>query len=197
MNFERALAFTALAVFVVAATDSGEPPPFEVIQGDALVHVASQFLFPPQIGELRRVLTKQYDQAGRDISVDYNGDRPQIAAAIYVYPVHGKTLQEEFRFRQNEVVSQHPNAKVVTSGPTSVSPAKIAGLMTDYAYMDKFRGRVQKLRSRLVVAEQGDWSVEYRLTYPESGGKNAATRVDSLLASFSFPAPSKNPAQTQ
>jgi hypothetical protein len=191
----RVLAFGGLILLVAPRNSPAESPPFTVVQGDGLLHAASGFLFPAQIGEFRRIITKQYDQVGRDISVSYNHDRTEIAATIYVYPVHGKRLEEEFQFRQNEVVSQHPGAKVTAHGPASVSPARIPALMAELVYTDIFRGRPQKLRSRLIVAQQGDWSAEYRITYPASGGKRAAAQADYLVASFGWPVPSKNAEQ--
>jgi hypothetical protein len=188
----RVLAFGGLILLVAPSNSTAESPPFTVVQGDGLLHAASGFLFPAQIGEFRRILTKQYDQVGRDISVSYNDDRPEIAATIYIYPVHGKRLEEEFQFRKNEVVSQHPGAKVTAYGPASVSPARISALMAEFVYTDIFRDRPQKLRSRLIVAQQGDWSAEYRITYPAAGGKKATARADYLVASFAWPLPSKS-----
>ncbi|MBV9272749.1 MAG: hypothetical protein JO333_02555 [Verrucomicrobia bacterium] len=187
----RAFALAVLIPFVAPGNSPAQSPPFNVVQGDGLLHVASGFLFPAQIGEFRRIVTKQYDQAGRDISVGYNADGPEIAATIFVYPVHGKKLEEEFQFRKNEVVSQHPAAKVTAHGPASVSPARISALMAEFLYTDIFRGRPQKLRSRLIVAQRGEWSAEYRITYPASGAKKAAAQADYLVATFAWPSPDK------
>jgi len=194
-NLIRVLAFAALTLSVFGERGLGQSLPFTVVQGDGLVHTASGFLFPAQIGEFHRVITKQYDQSGHDVSVGYNADRPQVAATIYVYPAHGKALQDEFLFRQNEVVAQHPGTRIIGHGPASVSPAKIPALMTDFVFTDNFGGRIQQLRSRLLVAQQSNWSVEYRFTYPASGGKKAAGLVDYLQASFSWPPPNKSPSQ--
>jgi hypothetical protein len=98
----RVFALAVLIQFVAPDNSPAESPPFNVVQGDGLLHVASGFLFPAQIGEFRRIVTKQYDQAGRDISVGYNADGPEIAATIFIYPVHGKKPEEEFQFRKNE-----------------------------------------------------------------------------------------------
>jgi hypothetical protein len=193
----RVLALCVLIEFVAPSNSPAESPPFNVVQGDGLLHVASGFLFPAQIGEFRRIATKQYDEAGRDISVGYNHDQPEIAATIFIYPVRGKKLEEEFQFRQKEVVSQHAGAKVTAHGPASVSPARISALMAEFLYADIFRGRPQKLRSRLIVAQRGDWSAEYRITYPASGGKKATAQADYFVASFGWPLPSKNTEQPE
>jgi hypothetical protein len=163
------------------------PAPFAVTLDSNIVHVASGFSFPNKLGDFQRVMARQYDPNGRDISVGYNCDRPKIAAVIYVYPSNGRLLDTEFLVRENEIVAQHQGTTLVDRGTALITPAKTPALMANYEYTDDFAGKVQPLRSRLLVARRDDWNVEYRFTYPASEGPTGASLVDFLQTTFRWP----------
>ena len=184
----RWFALLSLAVTVVLAgrviAASG---PFAVSLDGNIVHVASGFSFPNKIGEFKRIMARQYDVAGRGVSVGYNIERPQMVASIYVYPSNGRLLETEFVVRENEIVAQHEGTKLIDRGTALITPKKMPGLVANYEYTDNFAGRVQSLRSRLVVAQRGEWNIEYRFTYPASEGASGASMVDFLQKSFVWP----------
>lgn len=161
--------------------------PFAVSLDGNIVHVASGFLFPNKIGDFERVMARQYDVDGRDVSVGYNNKKPQIAAIIFVHQSRGRVLDTEFVVRENEIVAQHEGTKLVDHGTALITPKKTPALMANYEYTDNFAGRVQPLRSRLLVAQRGDWEIEYRFTYPVSEGASAASLVDFLQSTFRWP----------
>lgn len=161
--------------------------PFAMTLDGEMIHVASGFSFPNKIGDFQRVMTRQYDVAGNGVSIGYEVDRPRIAATVYVYPSSGRLLETEFVVRENEIVAQHRDTKLVDRGTGFVSPKKNPALVANYEYTDTFAGKVQPLRSRLIVARRGDWNVEYRFTYAASEGANGAAFVDFLQKSFVWP----------
>jgi hypothetical protein len=161
--------------------------PFAVTLDGDIVHIASGFSFPNKIGNFQRVMTRQYDTAGQGVSVGYEVDRPRIAATIYVYPSNGRLLETEFVVRENGIVAQHQDTKLVDHGTGFVSPKKNPALVANYEYTDTFAGKVQPLRSRLLVARRGDWNIEYRFTYAASEGANGASLVDFLQNGFVWP----------
>jgi hypothetical protein len=161
--------------------------PFAVSLDGNMVHIASGFTFPGKIGNFQRVMTRQYDATGQGVSVGYEDDKPRIAATIYVYPSNGRQVETEFVVRENGIVAQHQDTKLVDRGTGSVSPKKISALVANYEYTDTFAGKVQPLRSRLVVARRGDWNIEYRFTYAAAEGANGASLVDSLQNGFIWP----------
>jgi len=161
--------------------------PFAVTLDGNIIHIASGFSFPNKIGNFQRVMTRQYDAAGQGVSVGYEVDRPRIAATIYVYPSNGRLLETEFVVRENEIVAQHQDTKLVDRGTGFVSPKKTPALVANYEYTDTFAGKVQPLRSRLLVARRGDWNIEYRFTYAASEGANGASLVDFLQNAFVWP----------
>jgi hypothetical protein len=178
------LILTFFGVNFEAAAASG---PFAVTLDGNIIHIASGFSFPDKIGQFRRVMTRQYDAAGKGVSVGYEVDRPRIAATIYVYPSSGRLIETEFVVRENEIVALHQDTKLIDRGTGFVGPKKMPALVANYEYTDTFAGKVQPLRSRLVVVRRGDWNIEYRFTYAASEGANGASLVDFLQNGFVWP----------
>jgi hypothetical protein len=184
---DRFFALLSLVIFGVSVVATAASGPFAVTLDGNLIHIASGFSFPNKIGDFRRVMTRQYDAAGQGVSVGYEVDRPRIAATIYVYPSNGRLLETEFVVRENGIVAQHQDTKLVDRGTGFVSPKKNPALVANYEYTDTFAGKVQPLRSRLLVARRGDWNIEYRFTYAASEGANGASLVDFLKNGFVWP----------
>jgi hypothetical protein len=186
-DLSRLLAPFILAFFGVSSEARAASGPFAVTLDGVMVHIASGFSFPGKIGSFQRVMTRQYDVAGHGVSVGYEVDKPRIAATIYVYPSNGRLIETEFVVRENEIVALHQDTKLIDRGTGFVGPRKTPALVANYEYTDTFAGKVQPLRSRLVVARRGDWNIEYRFTYAASEGASAASLVDSLQNGFVWP----------
>jgi hypothetical protein len=186
-GIDRLFALLSLAFFWGNVGAIAASAPFGVTLDGNIVHIASGFAFPNKIGEFQRVMTRQYDAVGQGVSVGYEVDRPRIAATIYVYPSSGRLLETEFVVRENQIVAQHQDTKLVDRGTGFVSPKKTPALIANYEYTDNFAGKVQPLRSRLLVARRGDWNIEYRFTYAASEGARGAALVDFLQNGFGWP----------
>lgn len=186
-GIDRLFALLSLAFFGGSVGAIAASAPFGVTLDGNIVHTASGFTFPNKIGEFQRVMTRQYDAVGQGVSVGYEVDRPRIAATIYVYPSSGRLLETEFVVRENQIVAQHQDTKLVDRGTGFVSPKKAPALIANYEYTDNFAGKVQPLRSRLLVARRGDWNIEYRFTYAASEGASGAALVDFLQNGFGWP----------
>jgi len=183
----RLLAPLILAFFGVSFQAMAASVPFAVTLDGVMIHIASGFSFPGKIGNFQRVMTRQYDVAGQGVSVGYEVDKPRIAATIYVYPSNGRLIETEFVVRENEIVSLHQDTKLIDRGTGFVGPKKTPALVANYEYTDTFAGKVQPLRSRLLVARRGDWNIEYRFTYADSEGASGASLVDFLQNSLVWP----------
>src|SRR5215469_9471969 len=183
----RLFTLLILASFGVSFDAVAAPAPFAVTLEGNITHIASGFSFPNKIGQFQRVMTRQYDSAGQGVSVGYEVDKPRIAATIYVYPSNGRLIETEFVVRENEIVTLHQDTKLIDRGAGFVGPKKAPALVANYEYTDTFAGKVQLLRSRLLVARRGDWNIEYRFTYAASDGANGASLVDSLQNGFVWP----------
>jgi hypothetical protein len=180
-------AFLILVFWGFSERGVAAPAPFAVSLDGNMVHVASGFSFPNKIGDFQRVMARQYEATGKDVSVGYNDEKPQVAATFFIYLSRGRLIETEFVVRENEIVAQHQGTKLVDRGTALITPKKTSALMANYEYTDTFAGRVQLLRSRLVVAQRGDWDIEYRFTYPASEGASAAAKVEFLQNSFVWP----------
>jgi hypothetical protein len=198
-GFSLLRVFLGLVFALASERMVAAPAPFAVTLEGNIVHIASGFSFPNKIGAFQRVMTRQYDAAGQGVSVGYEVDSPRIAATIYVYPSNGRLLETEFLVRENGIVAQHQDTKLLDRGTGFVSPKKNPALLANYEYTDTFAGKVQPLRSRLLVARRGDWNIEYRFTYAASEGANGASLVDFLQNGFVWPEeipPSQNSGAT-
>jgi hypothetical protein len=183
----RFLALLSLLSFGISLDAMAASGPFAVTLDGNIIHLASGFSFPSKIGQFQRVMTRQYDKAGQGVSIGYEVDRPRIAATIYVYPSSGRLIETEFVVRENEIVALHQDTKLIDRGSGFVGPKRIPALVANYEYTDTFAGKVQPLRSRLVVVRRGDWNIEYRFTYADSEGANGASLVDFLQNGFAWP----------
>jgi hypothetical protein len=186
-DLSRCFALIVLVFGVANDRVAAASAPFAVTLDGMMVHVASGFSFPNKIGDFQRVMARQYDAAGRDVSVGYDLNQPQIAATIFVYLSNGRLLETEFVVRENEIVAQHQGTKLVDRGTALITPKKTQALVANYEYTDNFAGRLQLLRSRLIVAQRGDWDIEYRFTYPASEGAKGASLVDFLQNVYLWP----------
>jgi len=186
-DLSRLLAVVGLVFALANERMVAAPSPFAVTLDGDMIHIASGFSFPGKIGNFQRVMTRQYDVAGQGVSVGYEVDKPRIAATIYVYPSNGRLIETEFVVRENEIVTLHQDTKLIDRGTGFVGPKKAPALVANYEYTDTFAGKVQLLRSRLLVARRGDWNIEYRFTYADSEGVNGASLVDFLQNSLVWP----------
>jgi hypothetical protein len=186
-GLDRLFALLSLAFFGGNVGAIAASAPFGVTLDGNIIHIASGFAFPNKIGEFQRVMTRQYDAVGQGVSVGYEVDRPRIAATIYVYPSSGRLLETEFVVRENQIVAQHQDTKLVDRGTGFVNLKKTPALVANYEYTDNFAGKVQPLRSRLLVARRGDWNIEYRFTYAASEAASGAALVDFLQNGFGWP----------
>lgn len=94
-------AFAAALAGVALLGSAAAQEEISVPQSETYVHVASGMMFPPQVGEFRRISVYRYAADGSDESAGYNLYQrgAHIAATVYVYPAPGtvvaKTPQPE------------------------------------------------------------------------------------------------------
>ena len=184
----RLLAVLGLALLAGYAAAQDKKPAFTQASEDApMVHVLSGFSFPARIGSFQRDSSFVYNEAGDDVSVGYHENAARIVATLYVYPTHGSTLAKELAMRENEVSQVHPDAQLISSGNVAVTPKQNKALFASFTFVADFAGTQQKLLSDLVVAQMGDWFVEYRMSYPAESGDMAQPKLKLLLQTFAWP----------
>ena len=187
-RFARLLAVVGLALLAGCGTAQKKGPTFTQASEEApLVHALSGFAFPERIGAFRRGPVLRYNNAGDDVSVGYDEDSAEIVATLYVYPTHGRTLEAEFAARQHEVSQAHPDAQLISSGNVAVTPKRISAPSASYTFAVEVAGGEQQLRSELLVAQAGNWFVEYRISYPAENQASAAAKIKTLLQKFAWP----------
>ncbi len=170
-----------------AAEESGQV--FVEKQDGTLKHVLSGFLFPVKLGSFERGPVKGYNPRGDDVSVGYNEYSSQIIATIYVYPTHGRSLADEFAGRQDEVANfrNYSDVKLVSTSTVEVTPKKVKAMQATYTLTAGLAGKVRPVRSELLVAQQGDWFIEYRISYPAANHDTAMPKIKALEQTYAWP----------
>ena len=154
---------------------------------DPLVHRASKFAFPAKFGSFQRALPQQYDAAGQDFSIAYDSLLPPVSVTVFVYPAAGRSLEDEFARRQNEITAVHPDARVLAHGPATLSPAREHALSASYRYRASFGDVAQAVLSALLIARHGDRFVAYRVVYPEAAKALAIPAAVKFEQAFPWP----------
>jgi len=152
------------------------------------MHRDSGFYFRAKVADFTRGEAIQYNPQGTDVSVGYNFYHPRVVATFYVYPAEGRTLEQEFQRRQTEVTAMYPAAKLVTTDTVEASPKKMPVKRALYAIPKMFKGVDEPMQSVLLVGQLGkERFVEYRISYPVSGGAAAEEAARRFVADFPWP----------
>lgn len=171
------------------------PPSFSpgFSEGSPWSHLPTGLFFPVKVAGFSRGNALQYDETGLDVSVGYNFHNPRIVATFYVYPTGGLTLEQEFKRRQEEITTLYPAAKLVSTDEIRVSPKKTPVLRAQYDVPRMFKSIDEPMRSILLVGPCGKNYVEYRISYPVSGGETAEKAVTRFLQDFAWSAKAETP----
>ena len=154
---------------------------------DPLVHRSSHFTFPAKFGPFARALPQQYDAAGEDFSIAYDSLLPPVSITVFVYPVAGRRLEDEFARRQSEITIVHADARLLAHGPAALSPRHEPALSALYRYRATFSDVEQPVLSSLFIARHGNRFVAYRVVYPEVAKALALPAALKFEQAFPWP----------
>ncbi len=183
----RAFQLCLCCVVVVGCQSAAPPQVFNQTSLDApLVHVSSAFEFPLQVGDFRRQRPMQYDPAGEDISLSY-ASRAPVVATIYVYPTQGRSIAELFATRQKEIAQTQPGAHLLTTQNVLVTPKQVSVASASFSFDAGSGGRLELLRSELLIGQCGDRFVEYRFSYPAALEERALAEIARFSRLFEWP----------
>jgi hypothetical protein len=181
-----------------------QPTPIET--SDTYTHQGSGMPFPVSVGYFRRGQITQYDPEATDIGVGYNlpSIRYQVAITVYVYPgpgassigspdnvvaaAHVRLLETHFEYIKAEIVHVHPDATLVSEGPTTMDQGQVSydGLKAVFEFEGEFFGQEQPLASQAYLFSYGKWFVKYRITYPKDSEERALSRIEDFMAKFAW-----------
>lgn len=187
MHAPLRLLVTLAGALVTACASLPHPAPFKAgeLPGE-LVHADSGFHFPARIGSFARVSGHQYDAAGRDVSVGYNGDIPSVVT-VYVFPAAGEDIEAALVAQSADVLAAYPGAQVVDRRRVQVSPADVSAEAVSFRFSAMFQGKEQPLLSELVLARHGERFIKYRITYPVALADLAGDDSGKFLQHFRWP----------
>jgi hypothetical protein len=197
------------ALFVLAVSGFAQADyydePREVEVTGPYTQAATGMVFPVSVKDFQRDEIISYNSERTDESATYIQDKDgkEIAITVYVYPVPadlGTALtqslpkadligawymlgQRLFEEEEQGVVELHGGAVLVDGGETSFEQHGVSypGAVSTFRYEENFFGRVQKVRSQLVLFPMvgGKWMVKYRVTYPE--GYDGAAQASAFI----------------
>jgi hypothetical protein len=193
-------AFVSLLAACSSSAQAPVGPAMQTIANDVVEHSASGMLFPPTCGDFERAGIKQYDVAGRDVSVGYNLVSPSATIAITVYVFPSPPLRSfgsptavvddakitlsnrVFQGCKNEITRAHVGAQLANEPDIAQTSATVRfGHFAHFSYSENFAGHRGPVESLLYIYcfVGGIWNIEYRVTYPS--GIDARPTLDRFL----------------
>lgn len=178
-----ALACLLLASACLATEDELSEPTTQTPAGD-FTHPGAKITFSESIGDFERVEVTQYDKSGKDVSVGYNLDSPDlIAATVYVYP--GRDVlnlgsdsdtvaaakdfldQKQFEASKEQILATTPGLTLVSEAESFVitNPSEQAGRRAIFESQGQIDGALTVLYTEVHLFGFGDWFIKYRFTY--------------------------------
>ncbi len=162
--------------------------------GQVYTNPATQFRFPPKIGEFEREAEcTEFDREGRDIGVGYNDLTNNIAATVFVYPIAQQppndTLKGHFETCKAEVQDNHAEARLLAEGKAMVSPGghEQEGLHATLTFTDLFAHQRQSVRSELYLFTHRRSFILYRITYPAGQQATAEPALKAFMDGLPWP----------
>ena len=180
--------------------------PITLTPAGEFTHSGTEFTFPESIGDFERVEVNKYDESGKDVSVGYNLDSPDlITATVYVYPgrdvlnlgsdsdVVAATMdfldQQEFEGAKDAILASTPGLTPASEDESFVisSPSEQVGRRAIFQGQGLIDGALAVLRTEVDLFGFGDWFIKYRFTYPRESPTAPALILD-FMNSLEWPA---------
>ncbi len=168
---------------------STQPKLIKTEPNKPLVHAASGFVFPFNVGAFRRSVAYTFDDAGNNLSVGYSDPSLKIIMTAYVYPTLGVPMDAHFKQTKADIVRVNAKAKLTKEGGITITQGKrqYEGQHARYEYIGLIAGVEHDVVSEAYVFVHGKNFVKFRLTYPAADAKAAAIRVEFFLSALAFP----------
>ena len=154
-----------------------------------LVIQSSGFRFPARVNVFVRGGGRQYDAAGRDLSVKYKAGE-MIIADVYEYPRGGKNLATEFADRKDEIRLAHSGARLLREGPVTIHPGgkTVSGWKAVFAVREGYHYSFPPpYQSDLLVFQRGTRFIEYRFSYSAGHRERAESEIASFIDRLAWP----------
>lgn len=189
-------------LLLASACRTGETPlpkPTTLSPAGDFTHSDTHFKFPESVGRFQRGEVTQYDESGKDVSVGYNLDSPDvISATVYVYP--GRDVlnlgsdpgvvaaakdsldQQEFEGAKNAILATTPGLALVSEDKSFAisSPTEHLGRRAIFRGQGAIRGTPAVLLTEVDLLGFGDWFIKYRFTYPGESSTAPALILDFM-----------------
>ncbi len=187
----RTLLIVCFLFIDIAVASTSRATLFEKLPDGRIRHSISGFVFPSRIGAFERAETRQYNQAGSDVSVAYNAG-VLIAGTVYVYPAPQQqgveVLGREYASKRAEVLHGHRAVSLLSESSASLlqDGRKYSGKRAYFAYRDIFARTPQNVKSELLVFRDGPVFIEYRFTYPAAHAEQAEKEIEHFIRTWSW-----------
>ena len=149
--------------------------------------IAAAAKFPERVGLFKRQGPAKLDVGGNPQATYWAG--ALVLMDVFYYRTYGHTLEREYSDCKDYVKIVTPDAFLVSDSATTISP----GGHTRVGRRAIFRTRKPHgvfhapLKSQLLIFENKDRFVKYRITYASTHAQKAEEQIGHFLSSFSWP----------
>jgi hypothetical protein len=192
-SLRPAVTMAAALAGLLAACAQPAPVLLPVNEQGAVLHPASRFAFPAQVGSFERANVKHHDAQGEALSADYTLAGTAVITA-YVYPEppaddQAGDLLERHVQAMKGAVGQNQVLHLLSEGPVDITQNGRAyhGRRLTFEYRGSFGGIVQELFAKHYLFMLGRHFIQYRVIYPAAEDAKVSPLVQSFLKDLRWP----------
>jgi len=159
----------------------------------AVLHPASRFAFPAQVGPFERANVKHHDAQGEALSADYTLAETAVIT-VYVYPepptdAKAGDLLERHVQAMKGAVGHNPDLRLLSEAPVDVTQNGRAyqGRRLTFEYRGSFGGVEQELFAKHYLFLLGRHFIQYRVIYPAAEDVKTSPLIQSFLNDLRWP----------
>jgi hypothetical protein len=192
-SLSPAVVAAAAMAGLLAACAQPAPLLLPVDEQGAVLHPASRFAFPAQVGPFERSNVKHHDPQGEALSADYTLAGTAVIT-VYVYPEPpadeqaGDLLERHVQAMKGAVV-QNSALRLLSEGPVDITQNGRAhqGRRLTLEYRGSFGGIAQELFAKHYLFMLGRHFIQYRVIYPAAEDAKVSPLVPSFLKDLRWP----------
>ena len=192
-SLRPAAAMAVALTGLLAACTQSPPVLLPINEQGAIIHPASHFAFPAQVGPFERANVKHHDAQGVALSADYTLAATAVMT-VYVYPEPpadgkpGDLLERHFQAMKG-AGGQNPDLRLLSDAPANVTQNGHAyeGRRVTFEYRGSFGGVEQELFAKHYLFLLGHHFIQYRVIYPATLDVKVSPLIQSFLNDLRWP----------
>jgi hypothetical protein len=181
-----------LGLTIVPMAFARQSQRFALPKDKPYVHQPSGFEFPVRMKSFQRGVGQRYDEAGLDVSINYNDTTSRAWADVYVYP-NQKDASPQQELKNVEAglgkVPNYSNVRILEDGPYKLEQGNrvFLGMHGTFSYTIEKDGNKEAMRSQAFVFVIGGNFIQFRITYPQAQAEAAEKALDAFVHELKLP----------